>query len=335
MAALARELRAALLPRPKSPTDSRRPEWKCQCGATNWLERSACRKCTAAKPAPRQATPTPKHAAVLRAATKATGPAASPLRCQPVGSVWGPAAAGKPATVNAASAAAGSAPPAAVAPAARRAALVVALEAVRAAGGCAELEQSVSQVLSQTVQAAADSRPLGARLDSCKARLAKTEARVAQAAAAAEQAATRHAEAVRDLEACQAALAELEREVATPPVRQPAPLATEVQDLLAALESCTNGLPEPVLGCMRSLHLLLGNLEDAAADSMSEGGDGNELAEQHAVSSRGGLVLVSRKTLSTPAAAQPLLLASAEVARDGEVHGPVASDFRSARAAPY
>jgi hypothetical protein len=211
-----------------------------------------------------------KLAAVQRAAARTATPASATVaRALPAGSVWGArTTAPKPAATKAPEQAAVQ-----PLPAARRAALSVALEAIKAAGGCAELELSVSEALDKTVQAVADSRPLGARLDSCRARLVKAEARRAQTAAAIELAMARHEEATQEIAACQASLAELEREVAAPAVVEPGMVASGTQELLTALEGCSQGLPERVVACMQSLHSLLGNLElpDGDASMFSDG----------------------------------------------------------------
>ena len=50
---LRKELRAALLPQPRGVSGTgqvRREEWRCEpCGASNWLDRVACRLCGKAK----------------------------------------------------------------------------------------------------------------------------------------------------------------------------------------------------------------------------------------------------------------------------------------------
>ena len=53
--ALAQEIRAALMPRPRgTASGQRRPEWGClTCGVTNWADRPACRRCGGARPAGR------------------------------------------------------------------------------------------------------------------------------------------------------------------------------------------------------------------------------------------------------------------------------------------
>lgn len=221
-------------------------------------------------------------------------------------------------------------PPAASTPSARRAALTVALEAVRAAGGCEELEQSVSQALSKTAQAAADSRPLGARLDSCKAKAAKAEARLAQTAAAVEQALARHDEAARELEACQAALAELEREVAAPlVVAQPPAAATGVQELLSALEQCSGGLPEKVLGCMHSLHALLRNAEVPSADA--------SMASEDSLANGAELPPSAASVGNACGAAPPVAphVGNGATQDGAEPGGTVRVDARRDRASPY
>eukprot|EP00973_Karenia_brevis_P074290 10321881-Karenia_brevis.AAC.1 len=75
--ALAKELRAALMPRARG---ERRPEWKCkECSTWNWVEREVCRRC-ACERFPRQHAPTMRREA-------------QPARTQvgqrlPQGSVW-------------------------------------------------------------------------------------------------------------------------------------------------------------------------------------------------------------------------------------------------------
>ena len=55
MRALAEQLRAALLPRPRAGS-GRRPEWTCGgCNASNWTDRRACRRCGQAPAPPRSA----------------------------------------------------------------------------------------------------------------------------------------------------------------------------------------------------------------------------------------------------------------------------------------
>jgi hypothetical protein len=324
VAALARELKAALLSQPRrQQAERRRPEWCCNCGVSNWQDRCVCRVCAAKKPATSQLPASPKREAVQRAAARGAVPSVGvpSARTLPAGSVWAPPApASKPMV--------GGGGITSPTPAARRAALAVALEAVKAAGGCGDLEQSVSQALSETVQAAADSRPLGARLDSCKARAAKAEARLAQTAASVEQAVARHEEAARELEACQSALAELEREVTAPLAIQQPPVAAGAQELLLALEQFSGGLPESVLGCMQSLHTLLGSMD-------APGADASMVFEASGSAEAGGAAeLLHAATLPE---ASPASTSTAIAADDQDAPGTEGAglDRRRDRAGPY
>ena len=120
----------------------------------------------------------------------------------------------------------------------------------------------------------ADSRPLGARLDSARAKLARAESKSNASEAALRQAKLRHDEALAQLAAASAEVAELEKVLAAPALAAPTTLEASTRQLLEALENSrvacpSSGIPEAILRPMQHLQLLLGSLGGEAVSAAS------------------------------------------------------------------
>ena len=198
------------------PTPSGRAgeaEWTCgSCSTTNWLSRRTCRRCAAApvagKPIARKLEAPQPTATLARARPAAQ---AKPTAKQgvstgarlPVGSVRAEPQ-GTPGTA-----------------AARATGLEHALAAARAAGASAEAVAGLAGEAAEARRAAADGRPLGARLDSARALVQRAGRKLATAEEAAAAAAARCDAARKEVEDARAALQDLEAEVArTPPTTE-------------------------------------------------------------------------------------------------------------------
>ena len=138
---------------------------------------------------------------------------------------------------------------------------------------------------------ASDTRPLGARLDSAKARAAKAAEKLASSEAALAGAVARRDEARSAYEGLQAEVVALEAEVARLPSQGGpalasgastalAALADGVRGLLEAVEQCDIGVgAEPVLAQMFALHQMLRTSEPP--DVGMDGGAGVERPGGH------------------------------------------------------
>ena len=297
MRELARQLRSALMPRPRGGLrDDRLPrgppqtdhapreEWLCGCGITNWDDRRRCRECRA-----------PSRAAAARGHPSSTTPRSWP---SPPADAFPSLPPGAPAP-----------PPQPLRPKQQVAALQSALAAARAAGAPEGVLDGLRDAALDAGRAQADSRPLGARLDSARAKAARAATRCEATAMAAQAAADAHLAALDEKRSIDDRLAVLEAEVAdcarAPP--GPASLADGIRELLDALESsfaaCAppGGPPERILASMKGLHDILGtcNLESDSGGSAAgmgppcgadvdfpDDGGGNGAEERGATASR-------------------------------------------------
>ena len=152
---LAKELRAALMPQPRGAPGQRKPEWQCSaCGTPNFMDRMCCRRCASLRAGP-VAAKSPSHLG-----HRAEGLRAANRQRLPAGSVWvdGP-------------------PGQAQRQAPRATALEQAVGAARAAAASDGAVAALAAEAAAVKQEAADNRPLGARLDSARARVARMEAK--------------------------------------------------------------------------------------------------------------------------------------------------------------
>ena len=129
-------------------------------------------------------------------------------------------------------------------------------------------------------QQAADSRPLGARLDSAKATARKAASRLTAAAEALAAAQARHDEAAESVRVAEADLAEVRQLAQVTPAEWSPPAVAEAQDLLDALESSRlvdpfqGCVPEKVVESMRALRAaLLSASPEAELEMQLDGGD--------------------------------------------------------------
>ena len=158
-------------------------------------------------------------------------------------------------------------------PGMRAAALEKAMATARDAGAPDDALDAMGRELAALRAEAANSRPLGARLDSAKARLAKAEAKVAVAEAQLEQA-KRHAEETRVWRtAAQEALAELQAEVPQERPNAPEELLRCTKDLLQRLESgkfaAAAEIPADLIDAMTAVHNVIGTIEPAHAADLN------------------------------------------------------------------
>jgi len=261
MRELARQLRNALLPQPRGdtrsgraqrsrdPTAAPRAEWPCHCGCSNWVDRRACRECRA----PRWPTPPPpppqQPASTVTDPTYAFPPHPPASTVRPGPPAPQPDATAPPATTT-------------LPPKQHAAALQHALAAAEAACAPESVLIGLREAALDAGRARADARPLGARLDSARAQVARTTARCEAAARAEQAAADAHRAALEAKREAEALLASLETEVADH-TRCASTLADGTRELLDALE-CSLGALSPsgpaerILSCMKSLHDILG-----------------------------------------------------------------------------
>ena len=150
-------------------------------------------------------------------------------------------------------------------PGMRVAALERAMATAKEAGAPEDALVAMGRELDALRAEAANSRPLGARLDSAKAKLAKAEAKVLSAEAHLEQA-MKHAEETRALRtAAQEALAELQAEVPQERPNAPEELLRCTKDLLQRLESgrfaAAADIPADLIDAMTAVHNVIGAIE--------------------------------------------------------------------------
>ena len=166
-------------------------------------------------------------------------------------------------------------------------ALERAVDAARSAG----VSQSALDLLGREAEAAkrmaAEERPLGARLDSAKAKLAKAESRFANAEANVEKAIRSRAEASSQLfeYTCSRVRGFGTRDcegAARGPIGSPNPVLSSARDLLNKLETSNlvtpfgppgETLPESLVTCMQSLRAALEDIAPEPSEHMSLGGE--------------------------------------------------------------
>ena len=247
---LAQQLRAALMPKSwaskgggrqerMAPTASKRPEWTCPtCGTTNFMTRWACRQCPV-----EQSDSARERVAQTGAQPMAQKPTGGPTSLTqqrlPPGSVW----ADSPQTQR---------------PAARIAALEKARSAASHAGAPEDALVAMDRELADLRSQAASSRPLGARLDSAKAKLAKAESKVEAADAQLARSMQQLEEARRQRRAAEEALTELQAEVPLQARNPPEEWARSTRLLLEKLESgsfaASASMPQEIIAAMTAVH---------------------------------------------------------------------------------
>ena len=142
----------------------------------------------------------------------------------------------------------------------RHVALEQALAVARAAGASEEVMTNLANEASAAKQDAAAQRPLGARLDSARAKAEKAEARLAAANDALVAAKTRQEEAQKAVAAAQAELTELRAQSQACGMTT-GPIISEARALLFALESShivdtvQGQVPEAILTRMHALRV--------------------------------------------------------------------------------
>jgi len=188
-------------------------------------------------------------------------------------------------------------------PAAKAAALEKAVSAARAAGASSDAVLALQREVQTAKQSAADKRPLGARLDSAKAKVARAENKLAAADYAVQQAIERQDEAKSQVEAERQELLALEKEVASspaPPHMHPASMAQTMRALMEGAQALLSGLgaagcqltpegmPQPLRESMQSLDAAVAAAKTAQQDTplaemeLDGGGTAEGLADTEA-----------------------------------------------------
>ena len=227
------------------PEDGRQQQWYCTaCGVPNDLSRQVCRRCSCAR------RPRSKPRAQQAPSAGRTSP-----------KEWPQAAKGTTPS------------PKEPTPAGKATALEQAVATARAAGASGDAVASLAAEAAVARRNAAEGRPLGARLDSARAGLAKAERKAVAAEEAFSAATERRDAAAKEVQAARATVDELEAEVAQAQASSPPPslqeFAASTRRLLLALESLPLTSPdagqevEPVLRAMAELHRVMG---EAAAE---------------------------------------------------------------------
>ena len=232
-----------------------KPEWECaECGVTNFMDRQCCRRCKAP------------------ARSERTGPVIG--HRLPAGSVWAEA---DPKTA-----------------AARATALEKAAAAARAAGASNATAEALAADAAEAKREAVSCKPLGARIDSARAKLRRAEAKTTSSREALEKAKASHAEACTQRDEAKAELEVLEKECAmrgssTPDGRMCSVL-NGARELLLKLEGSplvsadTHEPPEPLLAAMRVLHAAIA--EAAPEPELEMSLDEEEMADHSAPAER-------------------------------------------------
>ena len=246
----AREIRAALMAKPYAGNGNGhvgKPEWECStCGTHNFMTRSVCRQC-----GPQKATmANPGTAGRLVAAGAPDAALKSHL---PPGSVWAdPAISAKPA--------------------ARAAALEKARAAASSAGAPADALAAMDRELQSMKSQAANARPLGARLDSAKAKLLKAESREHAAQNQLEKAVKQLEETREQRKVAEAALLELRSEIPSESSQLPAELVKRTKLLLDRLESgslaVSAEMPAELVAAMTAVHEVVNTLDPPSASTL-------------------------------------------------------------------
>ena len=277
---LAKELRSALMPQPhihrSTGTRKQKPEWQClRCTTMNFMDRNRCRWCGYLSPVA-QAAPTP---------SVQTPPPRDNVQAQrlPPGSAW---ANGSPHQSQRFERPKANA---------KVKALEKAVEVAREAGATEDAIATLLGDIEAAKQEVADTRPLGARLDSARAQLAKAEAKVLAAEAAVAQAIERCNEAKAWRENAAASWSRLQQEVPRESFCLE-PLVQGARNLLAQLEQSwvadpsTGQMPERILAGMKELHDALAasapeqlpNMDTSSPAGDDTSPEASQGAEQHA-----------------------------------------------------
>ena len=263
LAALAQGLANALKQQPYARP--RKPEWCCQaCGVSNFMDRQVCRRC----------------GLTLQDSSQKRSHGNVNNHHLPAGSVWADPSPRAPLRQKPKT------------PAARVSALEALLASARSAGASGPTLETLESEVADAKQNAEEARvpPLGARLDSARAKLTQAEKIVVAMQEQVEQALARQEEALKQVGERKSELAVLEAEVgrntgggSSTPVSEhvsTAQVLDGVRTLLQALENSricdsmapAKGPPEPVLIGMRHIHDLL----DTVALPRCQAGEGNE-----------------------------------------------------------
>ena len=281
---LAKELRAALMPKPHhagSGERPRKPEWQCQsCNVYNFMDRRQCRWCSKLSPAA-QTAPTP--------------PVAGQTNRQrlPPGSVWS----SMPAAGKQLAGAEGR-------PGAKVAALEKAIATARAAGAPEDALDSMGRQMAVLKSEAANSRPLGARLDSAEAKLAKADSKVQLAEAQLKKAMQQLEEARAQRRDAEQVLADLRVEVPQDNSGVHRELMHRTKALLERLESgkfaASADMPEELLAAMASVHEVVNAVvplqpptldrADTSGIHQAEGFSASQAQEDDAAMSEGDVI---------------------------------------------
>lgn len=286
LAALAEELAAALKPKPRSQLRAagpkhQKPEWECSaCTTPNFLDRTQCRRCK---------QPRNSGAEECAQAVPASGPRLPP------GSVWADV---EPKT-----------------PAARAAALEKAAVAAKAAGASEAVAEALAADVAEARKKAVSSKPLGARIDSARARLRRTESKLTSSREALERAQATYAEACAHRDTANADLQALEKECAVRGTSTPDGRISNVlsgaKELLLKLESSplvhaqSLEAPEPLLAAMRALHAAIAEAAPEPELDMSLDGGDSDRVEAPAERAEGMSSSAEPKAPSEPAGAFP------------------------------
>jgi hypothetical protein len=137
------------------------------------------------------------------------------------------------------------------------------LDAVRGVSGCDDLVEKLAKEQADAEKRATDNRPLGARLDSAKARELKLKARIDATAKDIERLQAKHAELIVELAAAAAERRTLEETLAQSPVELASDMSSRIRTLLDVIESCgvvsagTLSTPQPLLDAVAGLRELV------------------------------------------------------------------------------
>ena len=256
------------------PAQRSKPEWRCECGCTNFEDRHVCRRCDAARGRRKASFPPPARANSLSEWPPLPGPSRTASH------------------------------PAAHANALRRAA-----ETARRAGAPAESVAQLVQHEEEARRAVLESRSPGSRLDSLLASVKRQATQVDRAEATVVQARERLGKAEANVEEAKCRLADLEQQLAAlestlaagsasnlPAAGPVGNLAEQAGALLQQLESSAfpgqTQVPEVVLDAMMKLQQALlviqpvklpdidGALEPEEGADGKDSGDGDDFFDE-------------------------------------------------------
>ena len=258
LAQLAQQLKAAMMPKPRSAPGGtlqnqqpRKPEWTCSCGTTNFMDRKCCRRC-AARPGHSQPVPPQTNRAAQNGRNLVGAPKLPP------GSAWASAGELK----------AGKSPQTS---AAKASALEQALAAAKSAGASQDAMAALEAEAASIHQQVADTRPLGARLDSARAKVNRAASKVASAEESIQAALELQQQALAQQAEAQAELNGLLAQMpgdAEPAVMQGARALLQDLEHSSIVASGTSSPPEKVLDAMLALQQALGELTEEEVPAM-------------------------------------------------------------------